>query len=99
MKHAGWLLTAWCLCVPGLTGCGNSDGDDAETETTATDQPPSLQEFVEDLKKRSGLKKAVVTVRGWQKWGHDHHYPSLLPPNIDCGGYPEFQRLAQSVRD
>jgi len=54
--------------------------------------------LVEDFKKRTGLGKAIVTVRGWQKWGHDHHYPSLLPPNVDCGGYPGFQKLANAVR-
>ncbi len=55
--------------------------------------------LVVDFQKRTGLKKAIVTVRGWQKWGHDHHYPSLLPPNSDCGGFPGLQRLAGAVRE
>ncbi len=53
---------------------------------------------VEDFKKRTGLSKANVTVRGWQKWGHDHHYPALLPPNVDCGGAPGFKALCDAVR-
>jgi hypothetical protein len=55
--------------------------------------------LVQDFERRAGVKKAIVTVRGWQKWGHDHHYPSLLPPNADCGGFPGLQRLAQAVRE
>jgi len=56
-------------------------------------------DLVRDFQKRTGLTKAIVTVRGWQKWGHDHHYPSLLPPNTDCGGFPGLQNLARTVRD
>ena len=56
-------------------------------------------DLVKDFQKRTGLAKAIITVRGWQKWGHDHHYPSLLPPNTDCGGFPGLQTLAQTVRD
>ena len=54
---------------------------------------------VKDFHRRTGLAKANVTVRGWQKWGHDLHYPSLLPPNVDCGGFPGFLKLAHAVRD
>lgn len=55
--------------------------------------------YVKDFKKRSGFEKVVIGVRGWQKWGHDHHYPSLLPPNVDCGGVPGFVKLGNAVRD
>ena len=53
---------------------------------------------VRDFKKRTGIEKCIVTVRGWQKWGHDHHYPALLPPNSDCGGAPGFAALCDAVR-
>lgn len=56
-------------------------------------------DLVRNFKERSGLTKAIVTVRGWQKLGHDHHYPSLLPPNSNCGGAPGFRKLAEAVRD
>jgi hypothetical protein len=56
-------------------------------------------ELVKEFKQKTGIKNAVVTVRGWQKWGHDHHYPSMLPPNSDCGGQPGLAGCAQTVRD
>ena len=56
------------------------------------------QALVEDFRKRTGFTKVNVSARAWQKWGHDFHYPSLLPPNIDCGGAPGFQKLARAVR-
>lgn len=51
------------------------------------------------LRKRSGIKNAVVHVDGWGKFGYDSVHPETLPPNAEAGGPGGLKDFREKVRD
>ncbi len=51
------------------------------------------------LKERTGLKRAVVHVDGWGRFGYDSVHPETLPPNQEAGGAPGLKRFREKARE
>jgi hypothetical protein len=51
-----------------------------------------------NLKKRSGLKNAIVHVDGWGRFGYDSVHPETLPPNVEAGGAKALREFREKVR-
>jgi len=53
-----------------------------------------------ELKKKTGLKHAVMHIDGWGKYGYDSVHPETLPPNAEAGGpggLKAFRKKAASI--
>lgn len=50
------------------------------------------------LRKKTGLKNAVVHVDGWGKYGYDNTHPDNLPPNKQAGGAKGLRDFREKVR-
>ncbi|MFC1582135.1 DUF5696 domain-containing protein [Planctomycetota bacterium] len=50
------------------------------------------------LKKRTGLKHAIMHVDGWGRYGYDSVHPETLPPNIEAGGAGELKKFRDKAR-
>lgn len=55
-------------------------------------------QWVADLRKRSGLQRAVVHVDGWGNFGYDGLHPEVLPPSKEAGGAAGLRAYRESVR-
>ena len=54
--------------------------------------------WVEEFRKKSGIKNAVVHVDGWGLWGYDAMHPDTIPPNRECGGAAGLSEMAARVK-
>jgi hypothetical protein len=52
-----------------------------------------------ELRKRTGLKNAIVHVDGWGKFGYDSVHPETLPPCPDAGGPGGLKDFREKMRD
>jgi len=54
--------------------------------------------WIEDFRRRTGIKNGVVHIDGWGYWGYDSMHPDVLPPNPDCGGAAGLTELSERVK-
>lgn len=45
----------------------------------------------------AGIRRAVVTLVGWNRGGHDGAYPTRFPVNAEAGGETELKRLVEKA--
>jgi len=52
-----------------------------------------------DAMHTAGIRRAVITLVGWNLGGHDGAYPTRFPVNMDAGGETELKKLIQKGLD
>ncbi len=45
----------------------------------------------------AGIRRAVITLVGWNRGGHDGAYPTRFPVNAEAGGEEELRRLIEKA--
>ena len=56
-------------------------------------------EWVRELKRKFGLRNAVIHVDGWGKRGYDNLHPDVLPPCPEAGGWEGLRELSRAAEE